>query len=570
MSPHGSAAGQHAGLSETISSDNTIPAVMVGVASSVIMCAVFLYLSDVRDRWRHQRMLEDRRERRREIESNKHMETIDSSGYWVSSSEYHPNNHRCPPFPMLMPPIMDENNDQPEFVEDISISPVSTMTASLAPLDLESTATNSCLHLADSDDDDLDASLKNNITELSDAHRVSQDMDLASLVDLSRIQTTRMTSTTNPSHHQSIMTFEEMNDEDAYNKSMMIAKDVDYMSNDEDESGWTSSRSDSSSEMSIATYLKSVHSSKSRGSSSSVGSNGTSSSSTDSQELLGERCLEDTSTPQKSEGIDDTSLERSPDTPYEDEYEIPALKKDLAQKLEQLSNTSLDESSPDVPRVEEGVTRNELAQLEQLYGTALGSSPDKSRVQEDTRNELEQMKQLYDISLDSSLDTTGVEESTRNELAQLEQLYNKMDLPFQEYTCKTQDETSDEESAQDYVRNIYFVPVAATRVDLGIKLEDASCPLSYPSVKVVRDESPLGDRIFVGDLILAVNNEEAVGLGALDVANKFLREQEDDGPEPAEVVKLTVMSAQSDGSDSDSAISQASVDTGRAETAVEV
>jgi hypothetical protein len=49
-----------------------------------------------------------------------------------------------------------------------------------------------------------------------------------------------------------------------------------------------------------------------------------------------------------------------------------------------------------------------------------------------------------------------------------------------------------------------------------------------------------------------------VGLGAEDETKKFLRKQEaNHGPEPAGVVKLTLLSAQPDGSDSDLAISRA-------------
>ena len=63
---------------------------------------------------------------------------------------------------------------QPEYVEDMSISAVSTMTASLA---LES----SVVQRSDSDNF-LEKSME--ITELSESNRVSQDMDLKSLVGL--------------------------------------------------------------------------------------------------------------------------------------------------------------------------------------------------------------------------------------------------------------------------------------------------------------------------------------------------------------------------------------------------
>jgi hypothetical protein len=451
---------------ETISADETIPVFMVGVASSVMLCAVFLYITDVRDRYRHERMLEEHHQRRGHDINSKQMETIASSGYWVPE----PNHMNCP-YPMLPPMDDDDRHDQPEFVEEISLSPVSTMTASLA--------VDSLRHV---DSEELEMSVE--IIELSDEYRVSQDMDIASFVDLSRIQTRMVVPFDNaedgsedaPSY-RSITAFEDtiIDDNSDYSISMM-EDDTDYgMEDDEDESGWTSSpgRSDTSSEVSIGTYLKSIHSSKSHGSTS---------SSTNSPELLGERCLEEV-TPQKSTS-DDTSLDRSPDTPLGD----------------------------------------------QPYG------------------------------------------STQNEMAQLEQLYSKSELPFQEYTDMAQSGQSEEDSMQDYVRNIYFVPVVATRVNFGIEVEDASCPLSYPTVAAVKEKSPLLDRIFVGDLILAINNEGTVGLCASDVTKRFItgEDGEEEGPGQTHIVKLTVMSSQPDGSDSDSSSSIESIDTGRSETAVEV
>ena len=449
---------------DTISADETIPAIMVGIASSVMICAVFLYITDIRDRHRHERMLEQSQQRRGHDTNSKQLETIASSGYWIPETDY-PLNH---PYPIL-PPMDDDDEcrDQPDYIEDMSLSPVSTMTLSLA-LD-------SLRHI---DSEGLEASLE--IVELSEDYRVSQDMDIASLVDLSRIQT-KVPYRHNEDKDPTINTLEDQigggNDDGTYSsfRISIMEDDMDSdMESDEDESGWTSSRSDTSSEMSIGTYLKSIHSSKSHGSTS---------SSTKSFELLGERCLEKEVTPQKSRS-DDTSLDRSPDTPHGDQP---------------------------------------------------FSSP-------------------------------------QNELAQLEQLYNKTELPFQEYSGLACSELSEEDSIQDYVRDIFVVPVADTCISIGIEVEDAPSESSYPAVASISEESPLLDRIFVNDLILAINNEEMVGLCATDVMKRFiLSESVDMEIRQQNIVKLTVMSSHPDGSDSGSVNSiGCSVDTGRSETALEV
>jgi hypothetical protein len=106
----------------------------------------------------------------------------------------------------------------------------------------------------------------------------------------------------------------------------------------------------------------------------------------------------------------------------------------------------------------------------------------------------------------------------------------------------------------------------------------------------MKQNSPLAGRLFEGDILLAVNNVETTGLCGAEVSKGFsesggVQEAGDEHgekkfksdltPSQARVVKLTVMSSRSDGSDSDSSSSSTttmprSSDTGRSETAVEV
>jgi hypothetical protein len=450
---------------------------MVGVASVVIVCAVLLYVNDLRDRCRHDQMLqEDQRQRRPDLDSHKQMETIASS-----SGFFH--------------------NEQPDFVEDLSISHVSTMTFSLAD----------GLRLADSDGEELESSLY--VTELNDTHRVSQDTDLSSLIDLSLIKTMTPLDDSEDEDEdkengyetpeKSITTFDQDDDEDysvGPDPISTFGEDSDSDSEDYDdgESGWSSpDRCDvSSDESSIETFLTNhVSRAGSKDDASSY-------SSVDTPQLLGEQCLE--VTPQR-EGEDPTSFELSPDTSY--------------------SETS--------------------------------STSERSRVSHKTPPRLDQF---------------FLGKSTAN---------GNIVLPVQEYTKPSPHNGEDDQDS--YVRDIYFVPVAANTVlDLGIQLHDPSCTSTHPMIASVQKSSPLAGRLFEGDILLAVNNVETTGLCGDEVSKSFsesggVQEPGDDDestPSQARVVKLTIMSSQSDGSDSSTSSSSTtmprSVDTGRSETAVEV
>lgn len=448
---------------------------------------------------------DDQHQRRRDLDSHKQMETIaSSSGYF--------------------------HNQQPDFVEDLSISHVSTMTFSLAD----------GLRFIDPEEEGLESSL--DVTELNDTHRVSQDTDLSSLIELSLFKT------------PTPMDDDSSNDEDDEDKENGYETPEDSMTtfdhddeeyydvreledDDEGESGWSSpDQCDvSSDESSIETFLTnhvSMAVSKDDTSSSGFGSG---SGSTDSTpKLLGEQCLE--ATPQKKrhdlEGEDPTSFELSPDASYSSE----------ASSTTERSIVSYKAASPRLDQFFHG-----------KYYTANNNSV----------------------------------------------------LPVQEYTkpspSSTDDDNGDNEEEDDqdsYVRDIYFVPVASKSVadfDLGIQLHNASCAWTHPMIASIEEKSPLAGRLFEGDILLAVNNVETTGLCGDEVSKSFssestsgdVQEPGDDGDDDdeasstpcsqARVVKLTVMSSLSDGSDSDSSSSSSSttttprsIDTGRSETAVEV
>jgi hypothetical protein len=473
-----------------ISSSDTVPAVMVAVASSLIICAVALYVSDLRDRCRHDPRFGQAQDHHHKIEGK-------PKGRGRNSSDA---------------------MDQLEYVEEISIAPVSTMTASLA-LDGHSCLgpTNTVEHNVTGRppslrrvDSDKYLAQSVDITELSDLDRVSGGTDLSSLVDLSRIHAigSYAHSSINSQQHDASLDDSSQVDRDmrdSRGREREDSKRIDdtiYIMSDEEESGsgWTSLPSQSS-EISIGTYLKSVHSRKSR--SSSVGSNGNSSGSPKELFSVGEQCLKVEDGAGKAKE-DDGSLERSPDTPHHKSHEV-------ARK------------------------RNELSQLEHLY-------KDKSE--------------------------EGLRPAKERKQTPLEALLERSRLPIQEYKERTEslEESSEIEDSlgQSYVRNIFYVPVCpsiGTSTSLGIEFESASCASSYPSVKSVHGESPLRGRLFEGDKILAVNNKETAGRRAKRTEEGTL----DD------VLKLTVLSRNPDGSDDSSSESdQESMDTGINSTAIEV
>jgi hypothetical protein len=538
--------------SEQITSDTTIPAVMVGVASVVIFCSVLLYIADLRDRCRHERMLEEgQHQRRRETESNKHMETIASSGYWVSITDAAGHSTPQDSRHMLPSPIMKDRSD---FAEDISISHMSTMTSSLVD------GRGPLRHL-DSDGDLIVPGLESLafITELSDNHRVSQDTELSSLVDLSQIQT--MTpfddDDDDPSRAPTTFTHEEAEDDHSRGRdddSTLDAVD-ECDEEDEDESGWSSpgrSSECSSRSSSIGTFLSSLASST--------------------------RCRSPTGKASSKYGTHCRTFTTSTSSCSSPQSGSPSSKKSSSSSSAETPHRCTSSTRCTSPTSTASSSCSSTGTgTSQLFGERCLEVTPQKVAKDDTIS--------FELSPDTPGDTNG--NSPMCMLNEMEQFK----IPYQEYSKSETDYNDEDELAQtvdedgtmahsfddlddmtqDYVREIYFVPIDAIEAsNLGIELDSASCPATHPTVAMVTNKSPLKGRVFVGDILLAVNNLETAGLCGAEVTKRFFEGgvQEEESQQ-AQIVKLTIMSSQSDGS-SDSASSSGSIDTGRSETALEV
>lgn len=135
--------------------------------------------------------------------------------------------------------------------------------------------------------------------------------------------------------------------------------------------------------------------------------------------------------------------------------------------------------------------------------------------------------------------------------------------------------SEDDGSHEDFIRDIFYVPTTSTAgtKDISLQFIGASCPVTHPMITFVGDESPLVGRVFVGDFILRINEQEAGGMSSDDVLKFLVRSPRNEEGHVAmgskavsvKMIKLTVMSSHADGSDT-----EASVDIGRANSATEV
>jgi hypothetical protein len=542
----------------SISAEDAIPALIIGVASSVILCAVFLFVTDLRDRCRHERLLEEReqqRQQRREMTSLKKVERTVSSEI-ISST----------------PSSMSVPIDQPEYVEKVSESSVSTMTSL------------GCLRAAVSED--LDHSLE--VTALTDSHRVSQGTDISSLVEVSKIQASNLPfykdneieSTSlkslegdcTASPISSVMKYVDRHDEEGgdscWTSSPVTSFDVSEISfgdeedeedkNDADESNGPEKASStfgespcsspggshqSAQEMSTASSIKSVESSADHN------SNATEPSMSQSQ-VLESPSIHIHGIPKAS-----TTSPSSFGSPSISCYATPQAPK---------SPTGSVKSWPDLAYG---------TPMQSPLGTPMSSSSSVKLLGEECLlHSLQRSPDTFSSSVD------GEQRRQRNELAQLEQLYSKKrDIPVQEYANSTHTkqldakDDDDDLEMQDYIRHVYFVAVTNTSVSLGITLEGDAYQGEFPTVQDIQDTSPLLDRIFVGDQILAVNNVETSGLCVSKVTKLFLQECTEEESDVAHVIKLTVMSSQPDGSESSlSRDEESSIASERSETKSEL
>ena len=658
---------------------------MVGVASSVILCAMVLYAADLRDRCRQDLIEhgEQQHQRSRELDSHKQLETIAansssrSGGYWMEDKSSSPRSlpirdiglHRHCIHPQFLYHHHQQRqdhghhrygaaldgDDEGDIMDWHSISRVSTMTASLAEGGLRLDELSSGMSMMEVRPTKRFSS---NVTELSDAHRVPLDTDLSSLIDLSTIPVTTMSDSVmddadddydfdleldrepDDDHNhkykhnngveardeledglsgmetpeESITTFDHEDDEgedcddddDAAGISTVSPMEQEQAGEEEEEegeSGWSTidGNSDDSSEVSIGTFLTRNLST--------AGSKDSSSSSVVTPQLFGEQCLD--ATPQKEEQQkDETSFDLSPDLSCEEEEdEVNAVTSDhneLAQ-LEQLYKSSMTvQESSDAQG--EGRTLDQeikpfakLIQQEPKEGEEDWSQhiildkefhQDEEEVmaQEQRHQPTESKEDLsQDIVVEKKLSQEvddGVAKEQQLEPRKVEKDFTQGHVVEGELrqeednsARKQQQEPHETEAelSQDYVRDIYFVPLTTnpSQANLGIALNDASLPSSHPVVSAVDDSSPLSGRVFVGDVVLAVNDLETVGLCGAQVTSSFSEcgsVHDDESSTASKVVKLTVLSMLSDGYDSDSSEmnSDQSIDTGIANSASEV
>lgn len=85
---------------------------------------------------------------------------------------------------------------------------------------------------------------------------------------------------------------------------------------------------------------------------------------------------------------------------------------------------------------------------------------------------------------------------------------------------------------QDFVRNWFVVP----NDELGLEWINATCDATHPVVASVAPSSPLWERVWTGDVLLAVDRDDAAGWTSTQVEERMV---------PGQAVRLTVMSSRS-------------------------
>ena len=165
------------GESTTSTVTDTVPAVMVGVASSIILCALILYTVDIRGRLQTN---DEKREVQAEVEAEKSIErdtisgsTVSGSSSFVQSLQYEGTDER------ILPPLVANDSDiaDIEYPEDLSISRISTLTQSMMSSHIYS---NYSFGVVESKAGSVSTSSV--VTELSDENRVTQHTALITLM----------------------------------------------------------------------------------------------------------------------------------------------------------------------------------------------------------------------------------------------------------------------------------------------------------------------------------------------------------------------------------------------------
>lgn len=93
-----------------------------------------------------------------------------------------------------------------------------------------------------------------------------------------------------------------------------------------------------------------------------------------------------------------------------------------------------------------------------------------------------------------------------------------------------------------FVRDVYFVPTVTTGTSLGLDVLDASCEVTHPIVSSIHEQSPLTDRVFEGDILLAVNESETAGWTNTKISTWMAHHSK-----TSAAIKLTIMSSHTAG-----------------------
>lgn len=531
----------------SVGTQDTIPAVIVGVASSVIICAVLLFVTDLRDRCKHQRLLDEREERRRaraEVASSKQVEGAESSEIISTHTS-----------------VSATEKYQPQFVEKASESSVSTMTSL------------GCLRAAESED--LEHSLE--VTELREAHRVSQGTDLAYVLELKVPQGTGLAYLV---ELKRLMRFRECRDiveegmdsqnfrvieGDCSGSQIGSVMDDDDVYLDDDVGSVSASRRSYVSRSSASSTSHRTPQPQKFGNLSSR-----------SEPRLG---ISPCASPQGSQhsAMDNMSMAssiRSVETApgkltrgTHDDAFSPSHCKSLSKSM---TSPTASLGSPSVYAMSEQPTsplQRNTKYPDSIYRTPIEPFMSARPEDDDSIARCGSMDRTASDRLPSptllqrTTETLAHDESPKSDLAQLEQLYSKELLPLEEYSAsmhRTMLEKIEEVvGMQAYIRHVDYAPGNNNSLTLGIALMDARSNDTFPMVEAIKETSPLLDQVFVGDYIIAVNDVETRGLGASEVAKLLVTDEQRDDDEEEEsdtmpIVRLTIQSSLHDCSESDS------------------
>jgi hypothetical protein len=558
---------------------DSMPAFVIGFASSIILCAGYAVFSAMKDRCKEEN--NDPADTNTIITTNRQMRQHQSAGQSVlAGSSYHGGRsvfmvsgeasssnqsslcYERGPDGRLYPIIVlsrggtvvrDRAAEESEHADDDkSLSGISDMTS----LAMESVKSG------------------RRVLELSEIHRVPADANLQSLVNLGALPATVMSTSSHSSATVSIPAKESLTapttlpnfpqqletsviahgfDTEAMGPgSVMTLSHLDDSSvSEEDESGWTSSagKSDSSSEVSIGTYLKSICSVRSRSSARSVETER-------SSILLGESlnpCPEKISQAESRE--DGDSMEFSIDASItSSEVRVGVT----------LADDDDDDDKSENPKKEECLDHT---RVQPIISTSPKSDIEAGMASTSTRTTKKTVDQDHEQSCGSILDAASKE----NDPAQLGQFLEKNKYAAFQYDTESSIVTSKSSSVKDSsvlsgagsgrssIRSIKLMAISGSSMSsgLGLEVSGASCPASNPVVSTVKENSPAANEVFVGDVVLAVNDMDTAGWNDLDIVpNQDASEETCWGDQS---VKLTIMSAASDGSDTGSTSSQESI-----------